>query len=350
MQSKLEQLFTTPPSEHDRFRSNNSKKITSNFVYSIHSLTTLGELLAEKKQGNEIADLRYLVDVNGEAWFARETHSDAPTAPAHYKMTGSPRNAAYCRTAGNLFFSDDYSTLIKLNNKSGDFRPSLNSIKWILAILVANEDLLPFQLPEILMIEEQGHNGKVIDTHLCPIADLKKWLNTFNTELTLCLKKQNSPTKEAPYQRDGGNFNIDVDQGNMAPSNTNRISRRLGFEHDEPIPRKLAFGETAPSDESSMSIQDELPIRPAKTYTSFRYSPLPLLRPRKMTASIDPQQTLTPLFFRQEASAEELGSDIAPPPPKKRKHRTTQNFVSSIAQPSELEPDEETAPRPVYFG
>lgn len=332
MQSKLEQLFSTPPSENDRFLSNNLKKTTRNGVFSIHSLATLGELLAEKKKGNEIPDLRYLVDINGKAWFARETHTSAPPAPAHYKMTGSPRNAAYCKTAGNLFFSYDYSTLLKLNNKSGDFRPSFNSLKWILAILVANEDKLPFQLPEVLTIEEQGHNGKVIETHLCSRADIKAWLKTFseNTKLTVSWEKQNAKTQVVHYEREGGSLVADVDKENSAVSRENKVLRKLQFGNDEPVKRKLVFEDIAPSAEPSMSDTFKRPARLMRTYTALKNSSLPLFGPRTMTSPVGQQQTLAPLIFEQETAARQFGEEFGPnttPPPLKK-----ESLLTSLAR------------------
>ncbi|MDR3503473.1 MAG: hypothetical protein P4L79_12925 [Legionella sp.] len=340
MQSKLEQLFSTPPHESNRFRSNNSKKINCDLEYFIHSLATLGELLAEKKLGGEVPDLRYLVDTNGQAWFARETRDNAPIAPPHYRMTGSPRNAAYCKTAGNLFFSEDYSTLIKVNHKSGDFRPSFASIKWILAILVANEDRLSFKLPEALTIEELDHNGKVTDTHQCSIADIKKWLQTFkeNTALTLKLKAQDAETKTVRYESERRSLIADADQANFAPPNANGVSKRL------------AFGDEAPSNEPSIPPFD-MPVQSAKTYTALQNSSLPLFGHRKPTSLFSQTNAISSLFSGQEAPVPHFGEEFGPatpPPPKKRKFGPKRiDFVSSLT--SESNADETSTPPPSTF-
>ncbi|CAM4482187.1 MAG: hypothetical protein LEGION0403_FIIPPAGN_01560 [Legionella sp.] len=364
MQSKLEQLFSTPPSENDRFRSNNPKKITQDCVYSIHSLATLGELLAEKKKGGEVPDLRYLVGLNGEAWFARESHTKGPIAPAHYKMTGSPRNAAYCKTAGNLFFSDDYSTLLKLNNKSGDFRPSLNSIKWILAIFVANEAHLPFRLPEVLIIEEQGYNGKVIDTLLCPIADIKKWLKTFteNTALTLSLQNQNSETKEASYSSEGRSLFADRSKGTLAPTKKSKISKTLAFEDDSAsyeiikkrlfedvtasheVPKRLLFEGTEPSEAACIAGQFEQPIWKATTYTTLENSSLLLFGSRLAP------KTRAPQFPEQERSVPQSAEESVQTAPARKKTKLGRiDFISPLTQPSELETDEANPSSPYAF-
>ncbi|USQ13428.1 hypothetical protein J2N86_12155 [Legionella lytica] len=351
MQSKLDDFFTTPPNEEDRFRSNNSTKITRDFVYSIHSLATLGTLLTEKKQGKEVPDLRYLVDVNGVAWFARETHNDAPIAPAHYKMTGSPRNAAYCKTAGNLFFSEDYSTLIRINHKSGDFRPSFDSIKWILAIFVANEDRLPFKLPEILIIDELNHTGKVIQSHQCSIADIKKWLTTF--ALTLKLEAQYSETKEVSYKKEGASRLADIKKEGFV-----QIPRRLAFGDDDKensvpfddnkVSRKLAFEDDVEPEAPSMPALLDLPVRTANTYRALKNSSLPMFGTKRLTHPGVSQPQLTPLFSGQEVPTPLYGEESGPgtpPPLKKRKPRQPRHidFVSSLAESSESKQGAETS-------
>ncbi|PWY55871.1 hypothetical protein DGG96_10185 [Legionella qingyii] len=325
MQSKLEQLFSTPPDQNDKFHSNNLKKITRTSEYLIHSLATLGQLLTEMKQGEETPVLRYLVCLNKLAWFARESHSNAPDAPAHFKMTGSPQNQAFCKTAGNLFFSEDYSTLIKINHKSGDFRPSFDSIKWILAILVINETCLPFNLPEVLIIDELDHNGKTIGTHQCSIASIKNWLTTFaeNIALTSSLKEQNAETKRVRYALE-------------------RPRRFAVGDNDDPLientkVRRLKFAEDGVPDESNIPalLSSDSP-QAATRFPAFGIPSLRLFASSKRPAPLFPEHELNP------QQIEKLGI-VAPPPLKKRKPER-HNFLNSLAQPSESETEEKNSP------
>lgn len=183
-----------------RFSSNNLKKIMRDEDYKIHSLATVYSLLEEKALNSEKTDLRFLVDSTGQAWFARETHNDFP-APAHYQMTGSPQSQAYCRTSGNLFFSSDYKFLNRVNNKSGDFRPSFDSLKWFLAILILNEDSLPFAFPELLLVDEFSSSGRLECTLKLNVSELRQWiLDTFTDKNILEeLKIQIQETKSVSY-------------------------------------------------------------------------------------------------------------------------------------------------------
>ncbi|KTD01346.1 hypothetical protein OQJ19_01535 [Fluoribacter gormanii] len=336
MQSKLDQLFSTPPDESDKFRSNNLKKITRSSKYLIHSLATLGELLTEMKIGKETPVLRYLVDLNKAAWFARETRDHAPDAPAHFKMTGSPQNSAFCKTAGNLFFSEDYSTLISINHKSGDFRPSFDSIKWILAIIVINEACLPFNLPEVLIIDELDHNGKIIGTHQCLISSIKKWLTTFteNTALTLSLKEQNAETKTVRYGQERLKRFAETDS-ESAPLDKNRIARNL------------EFADHASSDKSNMSEQlsSDSPNN-VTPFRAFQSSSLSLFAPsRKRLASRFTDQESPDLEF--EEKAEETATAYQPPP-KKSKLRHL-DFVSVLTPPTKSEAKEADTANSLFF-
>ncbi|WP_058535823.1 hypothetical protein [Legionella saoudiensis] len=335
MQSKLEQLFSTPPQESDRFRSNNMKKITRVSEYLIHSLATLGQLLTEMQQGEEVPALRYLVDTDKTAWFARESQDTGPAAPAHYQMTGNAQNAAFCKTAGNLFLSEDYSTLIRINHKSGDFRPTFASIKWILAILAINEDRLPFKLPEVLTIEELDHNGKVQNTHQYAITDIRNWLKTFaeNTPLTSDLKKQDATTKTVHYESPGRRLLQTEDHPTPIPFNVKK-ARRLGFEDDKPLEE-----ENLPT-----PLFDE-PVRPSGTFRALRNTSL--FAPKKLNPRAQP----VPLFAEQELPTPEVSESSGPgtPPPLKKRKPRQLSFVSSLAQPNESEADEASTSTPSFF-
>jgi hypothetical protein len=146
-----------------------------NACFDIHSLSTLQTLLAEKEKNGEMPDLRFLVDINKKAWFARESHYPI-AAPVHYQMTGESQRNAYCITAGNLFLSKDYKTLFKINHKSGDFRPLFDSLKWFIALLIFNEKKLPFALPEILIVDKLNNSGIAIQTLKWNVSELREWV------------------------------------------------------------------------------------------------------------------------------------------------------------------------------
>ncbi|MCL9683624.1 hypothetical protein [Legionella maioricensis] len=195
--------FSSEINPFKRFSSNNFKKIMGNENYPVYSLVTVSSLLEEKELNREKTDLRFLVDTNGQAWFARETHNDFP-APAHYQMTGLPQSQANCRTAGNLFFSSDYKVLKRVNNKSGDFRPSFDSLKWFITILVLNESSLPFVLPEILLADEFSSSGRLERTWKLNISELRSWvMDTFTSgEILDELQKQVQETKTVSYVKE----------------------------------------------------------------------------------------------------------------------------------------------------
>jgi hypothetical protein len=208
-------FLSTPPDLQKKFLSDNKRK-PSNFTHLIYSLHTMKELLAKlrapegssklRKIGKS-ADLRFLVDIDGVAWFAQESYDDMPTAAAHYKLAGAEDTQvvsknARCNAAGDLFFDETYSTLLKVNHKSGDFSPSFDSIKWILALLVFNEKGLPFQLPDNLLIDELNHNGGLKQAHSWPIAQIRDWLETFSKEEKFfsLLTKQPLASKTVSYK------------------------------------------------------------------------------------------------------------------------------------------------------
>lgn len=264
MQTKIdlnERLFSTPPDNQERFQSTNMKKITTSASFSINSLKTLGDLLQEKKQGKETPDLRYLVDTSGTAWFARETRDNEPKAPAHYKMTGERSNAARCKTAGNIFFNEDYSVLLKINHKSGDFRPSFESIKWLLAILVVNEKALPFDLPKVLTIEELNYNGGLVAAHECPITKIKSWVDSFKDQHGLMrqLESQNSDTKTVIYENEHGTKRSQRDnkrsQQKISESGTFKV-RKILFAADSLSESSSELTETSVA--NSLSFEDSL--------------------------------------------------------------------------------------------
>lgn len=169
-------------------------------IYCIESLVSLHQLLAKIRFRNAKPILRFLVDTSGVAWFAAEHDIDID-APKHFQMTGKPLNQAYCLTAGNLKFKNSKCKILKsINHKSGDFQPSFHSLRFFLAILILNENMLPFKLPKVLVIKELRGNGDI--KHYISISFIKNWVKTINDNQTLLrmLTNQNLSAKQVQYQ------------------------------------------------------------------------------------------------------------------------------------------------------
>jgi hypothetical protein len=200
--SKLDKgLFSEPPDLNMCFHLR-ERVLHEECTHSIESLSTLEKLLTEKRLKKEDPVLRFLVDLSGIAWFARETRPDI-SAPKHFQMTGEAQSHAQCRTAGNIKFKNASCKVLKnINHRSGDFHPSFYSLRLFLAILILNEELLPFKLPRILVIKEQNKEGNIIYKHRYRVSRIKNWVNTFrgNEKLVNQLKEQAVDTKIVHYK------------------------------------------------------------------------------------------------------------------------------------------------------
>jgi len=162
-----------------RITNDNKRKSAVNRNFNIYSINDVKELFDEKIKNIEAGKkddtyFRYLLSENGQARFARE-HNKQFASPAHYQMTGKTQKDAACITAGNLFFNEDFTQLLAINNKSGDFRPSFDSIKWFVIMLVLNEANLPFDLPPELIVQRH-ENGIILDPFKWELADIRNWV------------------------------------------------------------------------------------------------------------------------------------------------------------------------------
>ena len=85
--------------------------------------------------------VRYIVLPRGEIFFSREG-KPGHDIPAHRAM------GSKCLAAGNIYFSDDYQFITKINHQSGDFHSTQGSLVWPLAaILLTNTAISnPFKL------------------------------------------------------------------------------------------------------------------------------------------------------------------------------------------------------------
>ncbi len=96
-------------------------------INRLKNITPDSDELYEQDQLTRFS-VRYIVDVDGTLWFAQEGETGG-TVPAHTDMRDR------CYAAGNIFFSQDYESIIKITNKSGHFKPDNSSLIWAIAAL-----------------------------------------------------------------------------------------------------------------------------------------------------------------------------------------------------------------------
>lgn len=189
------EFFSCPPDPEDIFYAGKTAVNCEANSFSVNSLSTLKELLVQEKE----TIFRFLVDTEGKLWFAFETRPHNK-APKHFQMTGDPLETACCLTAGNIKFKDKTGAVLKnISHRSGDFYPSFLSLRWLLAILLVNEELLPFKLPKFIVIKEI--KNKKIYKHIWRLKRIKKWMNSFRHNETLInqLRQSNLSSKTVHY-------------------------------------------------------------------------------------------------------------------------------------------------------
>ena len=190
------EFFSCPPDPKPIFHAGKITVHCDANSFSINSLSTFKELLAQEK--DDI--FRFLVDTSGRLWFAYETRPNN-NAPKHFQMTGDPLETARCLTAGNLKFKNKTGTILRnINHRSGDFFPSFLSLRWLLAILLVNEELLPFKLPKFIVIKELRNEKNY--KHIWSLKKLRKWVDSFrhNEMLMNQLRQQNLSSKTVHYE------------------------------------------------------------------------------------------------------------------------------------------------------
>jgi hypothetical protein len=134
------------------------KNYIKQYIYSWMALHDLIELL--KKQSKDTYDpdadrlerfsVRFVVDRNFHCWFAREGDGTG-CIPAHSDMVDNQS----VFTAGNLVFSEDYTTIIEITNKSGHYEPRFGTLVFFLALLFSLESNPNFSLkiaPDITLV------------------------------------------------------------------------------------------------------------------------------------------------------------------------------------------------------
>ncbi|MDP3269973.1 MAG: hypothetical protein Q8M40_13125 [Legionella sp.] len=182
---------------------NTRKSVTRNF--NIYSINDVKKLFNEKIKNIEAGKkddtyFRYLLSENGQARFARE-HNKQFASPAHFQMTGRTQKDAACITAGNLFFNEDFTQLLAINNKSGDFRPSFDSLKWFVIMLVLNEDHLPFDLPPELIVQRHA-NGIILNPFKWELTDIRNWVEANKINIPNEFLKQLSNQSAEMFKND----------------------------------------------------------------------------------------------------------------------------------------------------
>ncbi|WP_242604475.1 hypothetical protein [Legionella gresilensis] len=172
-------FFSSPPDPETIFYAGKIAVNREADSFSIKSLSTLKELLAQEEDDV----FRFLVDRTGKLWFSYETRP-YNRAPKHFQMTGDPLEIACCLTAGNIKFKNKKGAILKnISHRSGDFYPSFLSLRWLLAILVVNEESLPFKLPKFIVIKEL--KSEKIYKHIWRIKKVRKWVDSFRHNETL---------------------------------------------------------------------------------------------------------------------------------------------------------------------
>ncbi|WP_028388120.1 hypothetical protein [Legionella fairfieldensis] len=159
-------------------------EVTRYPLSQIISLITLTQEIDQNrsKQSDEIK-LRFLVDSQYQLWCAPEGVANNSTIPAHWKLTFQPRTSAICLAAGDLTFitQNNQWILKEINNKSGDFQPDFSALILPLGIIALHENL-PFQLSEIIELEEQGKTR--IQSHWINFKQVEEQLGDFFDEET----------------------------------------------------------------------------------------------------------------------------------------------------------------------
>ena len=147
-----------------------NKNVTRNFPkfdYTIHTLKTVHQLLQEGHR-----KLRFLQMPNYEVRFGLEGYA-GPHIPPHYLMVSdkATQSSAQCITDGDIKFNEQ-GEITSINHKSSDFLPLFDSLKWVLASLIANN----VAFSEEFIIRELDSSGGFKANHQVNLQTLKEEL------------------------------------------------------------------------------------------------------------------------------------------------------------------------------
>lgn len=148
-------------------------------IYTISELSTLRDEIKELSTSQKVDDeykykARYYVDAGLVIWFAKEG-TPSSTIPAHYQMTGETSGSARAVIAGTIEFSTDFSSIVGINNKSGDFQPAFEQLKWAMAVLLANEETLSVPLADKVRISKSCSDEGYLPLDL---RELRTWIQS----------------------------------------------------------------------------------------------------------------------------------------------------------------------------
>ncbi len=165
------------------FKAQNIRNIGHDLDCVLYPIYQLDQLTRVMQQKNTFI-ARFVVNQEGVLWFAEEGVPES-NIPAHYQMCSEHASNAWCLTAGNIEFSPDYRQIIRVNHKSGDFRPSFESLAVFFSIYLRAPRIdsvaLPVLLASNVQVEKLSSSNSVDDTHNFTMDDLEAWGSSINT-------------------------------------------------------------------------------------------------------------------------------------------------------------------------
>lgn len=167
--TKKDELNIFGEVEKRLFYVKNSKRKISNTpeIFTSQQLNSLLEQVnTEKSKDDLLKATRFILKVNGDLVFAKEG-VPFQDVPAHFQMTGLSTDTACCFSAGNAYF-DNNNFLSIIDHKSGDFKPTFNSLIFVIIKLI--EEHVPFN--DNLVVHELDNNGAIKNIHAINIGKL----------------------------------------------------------------------------------------------------------------------------------------------------------------------------------
>lgn len=192
-----------------------------NSCFTIFPFAQLNELIdtvcsrSFDEDDEPLYKIRFIMDSTYQVWFAEEG-TPCAKIPGH----GQIIEGRTCLTAGVLRFSNNIDTL-KIDHKSGDYRPQFDSLKWFLAALIINMKTIKIKLPSTLSLLRLYSNGGNESESKLSIEQISQWIDeNLNAVLIDAPIKQstekklleysvnNTPTisPNTPYRRTHNNF------------------------------------------------------------------------------------------------------------------------------------------------
>lgn len=168
-------------------------------------LANLKELFVDSPQKLK---LRFIVGIDGMLWFANEGRPSR-TTPAHYQMTGADYLDAQCLAAGNFSFKkENQQYSLAITNKSGDFKPNLECLKWAIAILALNLKSSPdlLNIKDEIKIQSSPSDDTQMMVQIKSEETLAWVEHTFSKEKIDVFQNQAVQKKDIQYTPDAKNL------------------------------------------------------------------------------------------------------------------------------------------------